>query len=121
MNQRGFTLVEIIAVLIILSILAVMAVPRFINMSTGDKMITQVVSELTVREKLTWMNIRLGTSLTEDAIDSVVFSAMSFDVGVGAVWTTSPTKNGGTISVDGTTSGIKRTPANLTNPAVWSR
>lgn len=120
MNQRGFTLVEIIAVLIILSILAVVAVPRFINMSTGDKMITQVVSELTVREKLTWMNIRLGASLTED-IDSAVFSAMSFDVGVGAVWTTSPTKNGGTISVDGTTSGIKRTPANLTNPAVWSR
>lgn len=31
-NQKGFTLIEIIAVLVILGILAAVAVPRFINM-----------------------------------------------------------------------------------------
>jgi MSHA pilin protein MshA len=34
MNQKGFTLIEIIAVLVILGILAAVAVPRYIDMQT---------------------------------------------------------------------------------------
>jgi len=33
-NQKGFTLIEIIAVLIILGILAAVAVPKFLNLTT---------------------------------------------------------------------------------------
>jgi prepilin-type N-terminal cleavage/methylation domain-containing protein len=33
-NQKGFTLIEIIAVLVILGILAAVAVPKFINLQT---------------------------------------------------------------------------------------
>ena len=33
-NQKGFTLIEIIAVLVILGLLAVVAVPRFVNLQT---------------------------------------------------------------------------------------
>ena len=34
-NQKGFTLIEIIAVLVILGILAAVAIPKFINMQTS--------------------------------------------------------------------------------------
>jgi prepilin-type N-terminal cleavage/methylation domain-containing protein len=119
-NQRGFTLVEIIAVLIILSILAAVAVPKFINLSTGDKMATQVVAELTTREKLTWMNIKLGLAKADDTtIDALVFSAVDYNIG--AQWISGPGKSGGTINIDGTTVVLQRTLANLYNPAIWSR
>ena len=36
-NEKGFTLIEIIAVLVILGILAAVAVPKFIDMSTSAK------------------------------------------------------------------------------------
>ncbi len=36
-NQKGFTLIEIIAVLVILGILAAVAVPRFINMQADAR------------------------------------------------------------------------------------
>ena len=36
-NQKGFTLIEIIAVLVILGILAAVAVPKFVNMQEKAK------------------------------------------------------------------------------------
>lgn len=121
-NQKGFTLVEIIAVLLILGILAAVAVPRFLNLNAGDKMITQAVAELTSREKMTWMNIRLSnTQTSNDTIDSTVFSAMSYDVGVGAHWSDGPNPNGGVLNIDTASVRLIRKPALLDEPAVWSR
>lgn len=46
-NQKGFTLIEIIAVLVILGILAAVAIPRFMDLTTvaADKAAMQAVAE----------------------------------------------------------------------------
>lgn len=70
-NQKGFTLIEIIAVLVILGILAAVAIPRFMDLTSvaSDKAAMQAVSEGKSRLSNQFArNLLTGTSNTVSAL-----------------------------------------------------
>ncbi|HET6490702.1 MAG TPA: type II secretion system protein [Syntrophales bacterium] len=115
-NQKGFTLIEIIAVLVILGILAAVAIPRFMDLTTvaSDKAALQAVAEGKSRLSNQFArNLLTGGST---AVSDLVTKATASLADAGDYTLTYTASTGGIkVKADG------KPPVKGTNSSIWLR
>jgi len=119
LRSKGYTLIEVTAVLVMLSILAAVVIPRFIDLaeSAKRKALDYAVSELDGREYLAWANVKL--SLLSWQNDDDVRAQVNYNLGSEYSWRSGPTPTGGTLDFKDHPMDLDRTPSTNTSAPNW--
>lgn len=117
-NQKGFTLIEIIAVLVLLGILAAVAVPKYMDLTDDakKKAIDAGIAEMNSRESLIWGKVKLASAGWTADTDVTGHADYSKNLGTDYVWT------GNSLSFQtGTAVALTRTASTATAPGTWAK
>jgi prepilin-type N-terminal cleavage/methylation domain-containing protein len=125
-NNNGFTLIEVISVLVIISVLGSMLIPRFLEIDTTSKQraIDVGISELNGRETLTWALVKISRSGYQS--DQNVWDQLKLDPGTDLGddydWPTIPGIGGGTLRFKREISvPLTRAASSIEIPGKWNR
>ena len=129
-KRNGFTLIEVIAVLVLLGILAAIAVPKYIDMADNakDRALDAGIAELNGREALAWGQEMLATAGYTSSSEALIQTAVGNDLNQGSGTDYTLTVNVNTIAGTMQFQGypavalpLTRTVSTSTAPATWSR
>jgi prepilin-type N-terminal cleavage/methylation domain-containing protein len=123
LNQKGFTLIELISVMIIMGVMASVSIQRFdiLSDSASQRVLHAGIKELNIRESLIWTNIKI--SLDGYTNDMDIFTAVekNLDLGKGFEWNPNPPDKvtGGTLTFKSASKTIKRQESTQSAAGKW--
>jgi len=118
-NQKGFTLIELISVMIIMGVMGSVAIEKFdfITDAASTGALVATVKELNVREILAWSNMKIsndGYTTDED-----LFAALDKDLGAKFKWDPGPNISGGTLHFESQSIVLHRNPSSISAAGKW--
>jgi len=115
-NNKGFTFLEILSVLLIMGVLAVAFVPKLIKVDKKAELhgLKAGVQEINVREKLIWQNFKIGSVTYNDKeLDELIKENMDRNISYKYSW------NGDTLTFCSISVNLERIPATNKQPAYY--
>jgi prepilin-type N-terminal cleavage/methylation domain-containing protein len=123
LNQKGFTLIELISVMIIMGVVASVSIQKFdvVSDTAGERALHLGIKELNIRESLTWSNIKISADgySNDDDLWNVLLPHLN--LGDKYSWSLGPDKSaGGTLHFNSNSIALNREASTETSAGKWS-
>jgi prepilin-type N-terminal cleavage/methylation domain-containing protein len=123
LNQKGFTLIELISVMIIMGVVASVSIQKFdmVSDTAGQRALHLGIKELNIRESLTWSNMKI--SVDGYSNDADLWSAILPDLDLGGKYDWNPGPHisaGGTLHFQSLSITLNRQPSTTSSAGKWA-
>jgi prepilin-type N-terminal cleavage/methylation domain-containing protein len=122
LSQKGFTLIELISVMIIMGVVASVSIQKFdiISDTAGERALHLGIKELNIRESLTWSNIKISADGYSNDEDLWSLVEPDLDLGGKYHWNPGPDISaGGTLHFNSNSIALNRQPSTTTSAGKW--
>lgn len=118
-NNKGFTLVEVMSVIVIMSVMLSVGIKKLdlLSDTASDRVLETAIRELNTRETLVWTEIKLSDSGWTN--DADVFAVMDTDLGSEINWAAAPGIAGGTLRFKSRSMVLTRTASTTASVGRW--
>lgn len=118
-NQAGFTLIEIMASLVIIGVISSIGIQKFdqISDSASQRTLEYAFRELNSRELLAWGLIKISDEGWQS--DEALFARLDTRLGEGYGWSSGPGPTGGTLRMKSTSLTLTRIPSTISTSGKW--
>jgi prepilin-type N-terminal cleavage/methylation domain-containing protein len=118
-NQAGFTLIEIMASLVIIGVVSSVGVQKYdqVTDSASRRALEYTLRDLNSRELLTWGLIKISDEGWQS--DEALFTQLDTRLGEGYGWSSGPGLTGGTVRMKSASLTLTRIPSTINTSGQW--